>query len=273
MKFSVLMSVYKNDKVIFLEEALESLMNQTKIPNEIVLVKDGPISDELNKFIKEYSRKNSIIKVVESKENIGLGNALKLGMKFCSYDIVARMDSDDICKKNRFEKQLDCFIKDKNLSIVGSNIVEFIGTTDNIVGSRVVPDNDIDIKHYAKKRCPLNHVSVMFKKKDVESVGGYIHWHYNEDYYLWLRMIIDNCKFKNINENLVMVRVGEEMYKRRGGIKYFKSEADIQKFMLEKNIIGHTLYLYNILVRFIVQIVVPNEVRGMIFKKLCRASN
>ena len=146
MKFSVLMSVYKNDKIDFLNEALNSILNQTILPNEIVLVKDGPLSDELNEFIVEYEKHTPILKVIESKENIGLGNALNLGMKYCSYDIIARMDSDDVCKSDRFEKQLNCFISDDNLSIVGSNISEFEGSIDNIVGSRIVPTEDIDIK-------------------------------------------------------------------------------------------------------------------------------
>lgn len=269
MKFSVLMSVYKNDKKEFLKTALDSVINQTIKPNEIVLVEDGPIDEDMENLIKDYEEKYDLLKVIRQKENTGLGNALRIGLQECTYDIIARMDADDISVNDRFEKQLKEFENDKELSIIGGFIEEF--TDENtVVGLRDVPLENQEIKEYIKSRCPLNHMTVMFKKEDVLKAGNYIEWHYNEDYYLWIRMYLADCKFKNLSDILVKVRVGNEMYMRRGGYEYFKSEAKIQKFMLENKIIKFPKYVYNILLRFILQVLMPNKLRAFIFKKFAR---
>ncbi|MDB2106216.1 glycosyltransferase [Clostridium paraputrificum] len=273
MNFSVLISVYKNDNPNYLQQALDSIENQTRIPSEVVLVVDGPISESLDNIIKEMSNKYSNIKLVRIEKNIGLGNALAMGMKYCSNNIIARMDSDDISVRDRFEKQIKCFEEDSELSIVGSNIDEFENEVCNIVGKRKVPTIDHEIKKYIKYRCPFNHVSVMFKKDSVELAGGYLDWFYNEDYYLWLRMYIKKCKFRNIDESLVRVRVGEEMYMRRGGKQYFKSEFELQKYMHEEGIINWYEFAFNVFTRFIVQRMFSNKLRGIVFKKIFRETN
>lgn len=204
--------------------------------------------------------------VVRLPQNQGHGNARRIGLEQCSCDYVALMDADDISVPERFERQLRCFDEDDELSIVGGLIEEFIDTPDNVVGVRVVPSEDADIKIYMKKRCPLNQVTVMFKKADVALAGGYIDWYCEEDYYLWLRMYQKGMKFKNIADNLVSVRVGEEMYRRRGGWKYFQSEAKLQVYMLKHRIIGSCRFLYNIGIRFTFQVMIPNKLRGYLFK-------
>ena len=128
----------------------------------------------------------------------------------------------------------------------------------------------MDIKEYMKKRCPMNQMTVMFKKSSVEKVGGYLDWYCDEDYYLWIRMAIANMTFANMADTLVYVRVGEQMYQRRGGRKYFKSEAKLQKYMREHGIIGFGTYTVNVTKRFIVQILLPNKIRGWVFKKFAR---
>ncbi|MDR2556703.1 MAG: glycosyl transferase, partial [Bacteroidales bacterium] len=149
-------------------------------------------------------------------------------------------------------------------------ISEFINTVDNIVGIRIVPLLDKDIKTYLKKRCPFNHVTVMMKKSDVIKSGNYLDWFWNEDYYLWIRMMLAGCKFKNLNDILVNVRVGNDMYRRRGGKKYFQSEIRLQKYMLDNHIIGVVTYCCNVFIRLIIQILLPNKIRGIIFQKLFR---
>ena len=116
----------------------------------------------------------------------------------------------------------------------------------------------------------MNQMTVMFKKASVENVGGYIDWYCDEDYYLWLRMALADMKFFNISDTLVNVRVGEDMYRRRGGKRYFQSEARLQKFMLEKKIINRSTYASNVTKRFIVQVLLPNKLRGVVFKKFAR---
>lgn len=268
-KFSVSMCVYEKDNPDWFKTAVGSILNQTVKPNEIVLVVDGPVTDTLDVVIKEYE-KDIIFKVIRLKENQGHGNARRIGLENCSYDLVALMDSDDISVSNRFEKQLECFKNDSELAIVGGNITEFIETPNNIVGKRVVPESDTEIKAFLKKRCPMNQVTVMFKKKVVDSVGGYIDWYCEEDYYLWIRMFLAGLKFKNIQDELVNVRVGKDMYNRRGGREYFRSEVKLQKYMLDKKIIGIGTYLINVVKRFIVQILLPNKLRGLVFKSFAR---
>ena len=183
------------------------------------------------------------------------------------------MDADDISTPDRFEKQIKLFKQDSQLSIVGGNITEFVDNPENIVGKRIVPEDDHEIKEYMKKRCPMNQMTVMFKKTDVCSVGGYIDWYCDEDYYLWLRMALEGMKFKNLFDTLVNVRVGKEMYSRRGGYKYFKSEARLQVYMLKNRVISPVTFLINVLKRLIVQVLLPNRVRGWVFKKFARVEN
>jgi glycosyltransferase involved in cell wall biosynthesis len=271
LRFSVSMCVYKNDNPSHFSNALESVINQTLVPDEIVLVVDGPVPETIEKIINIYEYK-TWFKVIRLETNVGHGNARRVGLENCSYDLVALMDADDICIPNRFEKQIECFKNYSDLSIVGGNINEFIGSVDNVVAIRQVPKKDNDIKKYLMKRCPFNQMTVMFKRSEVVKAGGYLDWYCNEDYYLWIRMSLSNATFKNIDECLVYVRVGNEMYKRRGGFKYFMSEAKLQLYMFKNNIIGVQTLIYNIIIRFIVQVMMPNSLRGYIFKKFARQS-
>lgn len=206
------------------------------------------------------------LKIIYLEKNQGHGNARRISLKNCSNELVALMDADDISLSNRFEKQLEVFILDKKIDIVGGQITEFIGETSNIIGKRVVPKTDLEIKEYMKKRCPMNQVSVMFKKSFYEKVGGYIDWYCEEDYYLWLRMAEAGGMFANVSDILVNVRIGNEMSSRRGGWKYFLSEAKLQNYMLKKGIISILRYLYNIVIRFGGEVIIPNNIRIKLFK-------
>jgi len=268
--FSVVVSVYKNDNPLHFSEALNSVINQTIKPSEIVLVIDGPVPDSINDVIKELEISFNPFKTIRLPKNKGHAIARQTGIKATNFELVALMDSDDISVADRFEKQLQTFQNNPNLDVLGGQMLEFINTTDNILGTRNVPLADLDIKKYLKIRCPFNQVTVMFKKSSIIAAGGYIHWHYEEDYYLWIRMFEKGCLFQNLPDNLVYVRVGSEVYKRRGGLKYFNSEAKLQKYMWEKGIINLPRYLTNVFIRFIVQVILTNKFRGWIFQKLFR---
>jgi hypothetical protein len=170
----------------------------------------------------------------------------------------------------RFEKQLRAFEEKAELTVVGSNITEFVGEPTNLVGARIVFASDAEIKADMKKRCPMNQVTVMFRRFAVEAVGGYVDWHCEEDYYLWLRLMLAGSVFANIQEPLVNVRVGKEMYQRRGGLKYFQSEAKLQRWMLQNKVIGFGTYAVNVAKRLIVQVLLPNRIRGWVFQKFAR---
>lgn len=268
LKFSVAMCVYGKDNPQWFDTAVDSVVNQTRKPDEIVLVVDGPVPDELAKIIKKYET-IEFFKVIWLKENQGHGNARRCSLNNVSYDIVALMDADDICVPDRFEKQLEYF-KDGNIDIVGGDIAEFIGDEKNIVAYRTLPVCDSDIKSEMKTRCPLNQMTVMFKKDVYTQAGGYIDWYCDEDYYLWLRMMQNGAQFANTGTVLVNVRVGEEMYRRRGGTRYFKSEAKLQMYMLKNKIINLPTFFINVSKRLIVQLLLPNRIRGWVFKKFAR---
>lgn len=270
--FSVLMSVYRNDKPEFVRMAVDSVTkHQTLKPNEIIIVVDGPISTELANLISDYEKsKEYYYKVIWLPENKGLGNALGIGLANASNEIVARMDSDDISVPDRFEKQIDFMNLHSDCDVVGGQITEFITFETNIVGKRLVPCNPAKIRLLLKNRCPLNHMSVMMLRSRVLAVGNYMDWHFNEDYYLWIRMAKAGYKFANLSDTLVNVRVGKEMYARRGGWKYFKSEKGLQDYMYKHKMISLPRYCINVVGRFAIQVIMPNKLRGIVFRTLFR---
>ena len=268
--FSVSMSVYDKDDPECFREAFLSVVNQTLVPSEIVLVIDGPISIKTKDIISEFKSNYLYLKVIDLEYNLGHGNSRRVGLNECVNDIVALMDSDDYSVPNRFELQYEFLLNHPETSIVGGQIEEFIDNKEYIVSKRVVPTEDKQIVKYLKIRCPFNQMTVMFRKSDVISAGGYLDFYHNEDYYLWIRMYLKNFKFCNLPEVLVKARVNRDFYKRRGGVKYFLSEYKIQKFMYTNNIISTYRFLKNITIRFILQIVLSNGLRGFVFKNLAR---
>lgn len=271
-KFSICTSIYKNDKPEYVRVALDSmLVNQSVKPDEIVLVQDGPVSYELSRLFLEYKDKyGEVLNIIKLEKNGGLGNALKLCVENAKYDICARMDSDDICLPNRFEKQLAYLEAHPEVDIVGGQMTEFIDTPDNIIGRRDVPLTNEEIYNYMKSRCALNHVTAMFRKEAVLKAGNYQDWFWNEDYYLWVRMMKAGCKFANIPDVAVNVRSGADQYARRGGKKYFDSEIGIKKLMLKEGMITKTQFAINYVERFIIQLMLPNSIRGWVFRTFAR---
>ena len=269
--FSVAMSVYKNDNPEDFKEAVHSIYhNQSVKPSEIILVQDGPIPIELKEVIDELVAEIPVMKLVVFEHNRGHAAARQAGLEKASNNLVAIMDADDIAVTNRFELTLKAFEDNPNASVIGGNINEFIENLDNRVGCRIVPERDVEIKRYLRKRCPMNLVTVMYHKERIQEVGGFIDWYCEEDYYLWIRLALAGHEFYNIQENLVNVRVGTEMYSRRWGWSYFKSEATLQRYMWKHDVIGLGRYLYNVAMRFALQVAMPNRVRGWVFRKFAR---
>lgn len=263
------MSVYAREQSDYLKVALRSIFAQTVLPTEIVLVKDGPLTQELDDVIADFCEKSDSIKVVKIAKNAGLGNALNVGLAACSNDLVARMDSDDLSFPKRFETQLQIFDEDPNVDVVGAWIDEFEKDTSNIVSTRKLPENHKDIFQYAKSRCPVNHPVVMFKKQSVLDAGGYQHFPLFEDYYLWVRMLMNGAKFYNIQESLLYFRCSPDMYKRRGGLKYAIDECRFQNTIQQMQFINPQTCLKNISIRFTTRIL-PNCLRTILYKKALR---
>lgn len=267
-KFSVLMSLYIKEKPGYLDASLESIINQTVKPNEIVLVYDGPISNELKDVVNIYRKANpGLFVVLENPVNKGLGLALADGVPLCSNELIARMDSDDISCSDRFEKQLKVFMSNSDISICGGYILEFEGNKENIVAQRRVPLRNNDIIKYQKRRDAFNHVSVMFKKSAVLAAGNYQTCLFMEDTLLWANMFMNGAIGMNIDDYLVYVRIGSDMYERRGGFEYFKKYKAGRKKVLETGFINLSDYYVTILIQFIVSMI-PNKMRGLFFKKI-----
>lgn len=270
--FSVLMSVYRNDKPEDFLEAVKSVsVKQTLPPDEIVIVVDGPVPESLEKKIIEIEKNIPSTRIIWQKENKGLGQALNIGMKACSNELVARMDADDISVPDRFEKQIAYMKSHPDCDVVGGQISEFIDSPENIVVYRKVPLDPIDCLNYFKDRDPLNHMTVLLRKSAVMKVGNYQPWHLDEDTYLWGRLLKNGYRIANLQDILVNVRVGKEMYARRGGWKYFKSDSKILKWKLDNGFLSHSRFFYNYMARFGVQVLMPNSLRAWIFKKLLRS--
>lgn len=269
MQFSVLMSVYWKETASNLNQSLESIFNQTVLPDEVVLVKDGPLGVELDRTIDQFSARYSQLVVVKLPQNIGLGAALNEGLNYCSYQLIARMDSDDICLCDRFEKQLKVFERNPDIDIVGGAVDEFSTTPDKPESCRKVPENHDEIAEYFKHRSPMNHVTAMFKKQAVLDAGSYQSFYLLEDYWLWARMLENNAKFYNLPDVLVHARGGLAMSARRGGLKYAMSEMRLQKEFYKMGLVNWTVMSKNIVIRFIVRMM-PSSLRIWFYQKILR---
>lgn len=269
VEYSVLMSVYFKEKPEYLREAIESIRQQTVKTNDFVLVCDGILNDALDKVIDDMQRSmGTVFHVIRLPQNVGLGNALNVGMQHCKNDIIARMDSDDIAHKDRCEKELEVFAA-SNVSIVSAAVEEFTETTDIIHARRIPPETYEEIIAFAKKRNPFNHPCVMYRKSAVEAAGGYKDFYLLEDYYLWLRMLMNGSKGYNIQEPLLYMRAGSDMYKRRSGWKYAMAQCKLFGFMKQKGFIGMNRYLKSCAIR-IASSCAPNWLREGMFKKMLR---
>ncbi|MER0122272.1 glycosyltransferase [Streptococcus sp. ZJ100] len=269
-KFSVLLSLYIKENPHYLQECFESLLSQTVPATEWVIVEDGPLSPELYQVLDSYQeRYPGLIERVLLKENVGLGLALREGIRHCSYEWVARMDTDDIARKDRFEKQLDYIEKHPQVDIFGSHISEFAKNPMNPYGLRKVSLTHEEIVQYQKTRTAFNHMTVMFKKSSVLKAGNYEHLPLMEDDILWVRMLLSGAKAGNMDDILVDVRTGAGMMKRRGGFSYFRKYRAGRKKMLETGFISKADYYQTLCVQFVVALV-PSNIRLFIFSKLLR---
>lgn len=210
-KYSVLMSLYKKENPEYLRIAIDSMLNQTVAPDEIVLVEDGPLTDELYAVLDEYP----MLHRVKNEINLGLGLALNVGLKECRNELVARMDTDDCSKPERCEKQLQRFLEKPYLAIVGSHIYEFVDDISNVISQRIVPITYEEIFKFAKKRSAFNHPAVMYSKTAVLENNGYADLKRNQDVDLFGRMLFNGYKAENIDEALLWFRSSDELAKRR----------------------------------------------------------
>lgn len=270
MPFSVLMSLYAKEYPDYLRESLESVLSQSLPPDEVVLMEDGPITEELQKVVSEFQSKYAALKVIPLPENGGLGKALNEGLKHCSNDLVIRMDTDDICYPRRFETQVRFMSEHPEIDISSTWIEEFEGTVDNVCSIKKVPLTHKEIGDYIGTRNPLNHPAVIFRKSAVERAGGYQHFPLFEDWFLWARMYVNGAKFANIPEPLLHFRTSPDMFKRRGGLKYARDSVRFQWQLHKLGLVSSFSAVKSSIIRAGVYLL-PNKLRSLIYSKFLRS--
>lgn len=267
--FSVLMSIYIKEQAPLLDRALQSvLIDQSVKPSELVLVEDGPLTDELYRVIDKYRRIFPAFISIKLPQNGGLGKALNAGLKQCSNEWVARMDSDDISLPTRFEKQLGYVEAHPDTDVLGCALGEFENDEHVVTAIKSCP---AAVDSYIKFRSPVNHPTTFFRKSSVLRAGGYLHCHFMEDYHLWIRMYAANMKITSLPDILYLFKMDRNTQKRRGGIKYIQSELTIQKLLLNSGIISFPRYCANIAVRCAGRLI-PGSFRAFLYKSFFRQS-
>ena len=268
-RYSVLMSVYFKEKADYLRDAINSIWAQTVPTDDFVLVCDGPLTAELDAVIAEMEAAHAELHVVRLEKNGGLGNALNVGIGRCKNEMVARMDSDDISRPDRCERQLRVFADHPEVSICSGIVEEFSSSPEIVEARRVPPETNDEIVAFAKKRNPFNHPCVMYKRSAVEAAGGYQDFYLLEDYYLWVRMLLAGYQGYNLQEPLLWMRAGSEMYKRRAGWKYARTQARLFRFMKDRGFIGNAQYIKSCMIRSGSSLA-PNWLREVMFKTVLR---
>lgn len=263
--FSVLISIYKNEKPVWFSQALDSVFAQTVLPSEIVLVEDGPLTPELYAVIENYKEKFPIFKIVVNEKNLGLGLALRKGAEHCTHEIIARMDTDDIIPIDRFEKELTAI--EKGYDVVSCWSMLFEDTLDNQIALKTRPENHNDIVKLAHKRSPICHAGCMMRKTALMKAGNYEDCHYYEDYQLWVRMILSGAKFYNVQEVLYYIRTYRELIARKGGWSYVSHEISVFKSFKKMGFYTTWDLIRNSLIRISARMM-PEKIRGFVMKKV-----
>lgn len=274
MGISVLMSVYKKEKPEYLKLALESMINQTVKPDEIVLVKDGPLTTELEEVIesvkKALAEKESTIalRTYAFENNVQLGRALQKGVELCEHELIARMDTDDIACPDRLQKQYDYMKVHKDISAIGGFIEEF-SDEENVCRVKEMPIGVKEVRKYARYRNPMNHMTVMFRKEAIIEAGNYRHYPFLEDYDLWSRVLVAEYKIDNLPQVLVRARVGNELFGRRGGFEYCKRYLRLRSEQRKLGLTSWVEWMFACVITVAVTII-PSETRKVVYQKALR---
>lgn len=227
--YSLLMTVYDKEKPEFLYQSIQSIVDQTVKTDDFVLVCDGKLNKALENVINEFEKNYpTVFNVIKLEKNVGIGEATNIGLKHCKNELIAKMDSDDISHRDRCAIQLDLFNKYPNLSIIGTDISEFEDEVDNIVSIRSLPPSHEKICTFAKRRSPFNNQTIMYKKQDVLTAGGYSPYVRCEDYDLFVRVISAGFQTMNINKSLVNYRLTDDSFKKRASFKNTKSFISVR---------------------------------------------
>ena len=267
-KFSLLMCVYEKENPSYLSQCIDSITTQTILPNEWIIVKDGPLTEELESVLGNIQFPNELI-IITLPVNVTQGPARAAGVEAAKYQWIAIIDSDDICQPDRFEKQLLMIEKEPRLGLIGGQIAEFDNDPDRTATTRYVPTNHDDILNFAKKRNPFNQMTVMFKRDLALKAGNYRYFPWFEDYDLWSRMIKNGVTCANHPGVLVKARVGSGMYSRRRGKSYIRSEWRMQRQLRKLGMTNVFRFSVNTVARIPVRLL-PGNMLAKVYKRFLR---
>jgi glycosyltransferase involved in cell wall biosynthesis len=257
-KFSVLMSVYIKTDLIHFQECLDSINDQTLLPSEVIIIKDGALDFDLKEVISVYNFKTII---VENEINLGLPKSLNKGLQHCSHEIIFRMDTDDVCHKDRFNLQFNKFVSNKKLAVLGTNVELIDENSNKIYKIRNVPTTDEDIRKIINLKNPFNHPSVVYRKSIILSVGGYSDVYLYEDWYLWFKLSkLENVEFENMPDKLLNYRI--RTFHDRTGFNVIKAEFNFYLLLFKNKYIKLDIFLLNITIKFFVRIL-PKQFYNM----------
>lgn len=269
---SICIPIYYKESVETIKKCFDSLLKQTYKPKEIICALDDPSSPEIEKLLETIKKEDRInIILCYSKRNSGLGAVLRQGIKRCSCEYIARMDVDDIAIPERLEKQVTFLDHHKEIDVVGSNIAEFESSINDIIAYRNVPSEDKECKKMLKVRDPINHMTAMYRRESILKAGNYsAKMKANEDTYLWVSFYKQGLSFANIQENLVYVHAGKEMYRRRGGKKAFFFVNETINYKREVGLINCLESIFQKTLNYLILVIMPNTVRACIYEHLLR---
>ncbi len=271
LAFSIVMSVYKNDKLLFLKDSISSVLNQTVKPSELLIVLDGKVPTDILMFLNNIQQQEEIIKLIQLECNAGLANALNVGVRKSKFDIIARMDADDICLEDRFEKQIS-FMLDNDYDVIGGQIIGFGEDLNDLIPRRKVPSVHSEIIENMKYRASFNHPTVLFKKTAFELVGGYNINIFPEDHDFFVRLSLKGCKMGNIDDCVLYYRMGKDpsaFLKRRHGFSFAKNEFKLLKNFYKIGFLSKIEFLKNVILKIPIR-VMPFPIFKWIYMKLAK---
>jgi len=268
MNFSVLISVYPDENAYYFCSALNSIwFDQNAKPREIIIVKDGVLNSGLEKVINDFTSKVECnIITIQNTINKGLAYSLNIGIKASNYNLIARMDSDDISLPERFQKQISFMESNPDIAVCSSLIEEYDNEMKDSIGIRYLPKHHNDIVKFAKKRNPISHPASVFRKSIILSVGGYPEFKKSQDYALWSLLLMNGYKMHNIQEVLLKMRTGKDFLKRRG-LSYLLGEYKILKYQKKIGFISSYRYFNNLFSRSLLRLS-PNSIKYYLYKNM-----
>jgi len=267
IKFSVIFPIYKKVSPKIFKISFDSILNQSLMPNELIVIYDGPVHQNIKNYINKKKRKFKIIKILNFPTNNGLGYVLKRAINYSTSDYIARCDADDISFNNRFKDQINFISKNRNIDVLSSNVLE---SHKNKIYKKNVPEKHSEIKKKIFYRNPINHSSVILKKNTILKVGNYEDVRFFEDYFLWYKIKLYKGKFYNLQNYHVKMNVDNEYYVRRSGYKYFLYYLNFLNKLKSRKMIGYLNYFINIILRFNV-IYLPTYILSKIYNIFLRS--